>query len=860
MAEERVVLTAVLEDEASAPLGNLSAKVEGASKKIAKTSGSQADAVAAAGKKISGSAGTVGKDMDAMATAAAKAGGKTGKAVEDAAGRISRGSGTIGAAARRAGEAGGDALSSGFTSKLKNLAGAAAAMMGAKELLGLASGAVNTFSELEDSSAAAGTIYGKNMAGIVAASKGAGEALGMTEQQYIGAAQTFGIAGQAAGLGGKDLAKFSSDLTSRAGDMASFFGKKPEEAIEAIGAAMRGETEPIRAFGVMLDDATMREKAMKMGLVATTKDALEPQQKALVAQALILEKTNGQAGDFKKTMNSTANVSKRLEAAQTNLSAKIGAKLAPAFTAVRMRALGAVNGASKFVDGITAAQAVAAKGGTTSAIAKALGLGPKTTGLVQEAIGSVFAFKAAVADPAGGVTSNGVAGVFERIGVIVGTAKLGVSGFFAALREGDVTSDGFVGFMERIGDTLHKIGPAGLLPAAGGIALLLASFGKFTPILGPITGLFAKLGPMVGGLGGALKFLLGPIGLLSALFIYAYSTSEPFRTAINGLVGTLLNLAMNLATSLMPIFQTLVTTLLPVIAGLFTSLAPLLLNIVTAVAPLVVQLVGGLAPILVSLISSVLPIVIGLITMLAPLFMSLVTAVVPLIPPLVEIAGVLLRLAMSVITPLMPLITTIAGLLAKVLGGAIDKLMPIITFLLDKFIELVDFLKGPLEGAISGITDLFNGFGDIVGDVVGAVGNFFGIKSSGGAVAAQGNSGGSVQLAGGGVLGGYAPGKDTIPAMLSKGESVLVPELTRAIGPSNIMALNKLYSGGRPAGAGPAPASLSGRAPTPPSDGTTVVIEKIEIVIDGGDPAAVYGEVKRALADIQAEAKRRTYA
>ncbi|QTF82115.1 tape measure protein [Arthrobacter phage Prairie] len=860
MAEERVVLTAVLEDEASAPLGNLSAKVEGASKKIAKTSGSQADAVAAAGKKISGSAGTVGKDMDAMAAAAAKAGGKTGKAVDDAADRIRSGSGRIGSAARAAGDSAGSALAAGFGSKVKNLAGAAVAAMGVQAVAGLASGAVEDFSSLEDATAAAGTIYKKEMGGIIALSKSAGEALGMTEAQVVGAAQTFGIAGQAAGLSGKDLAKFSTDLTSRAGDMASFFGKKPEEAIEAIGAAMRGETEPIRAFGVMLDDATMREKALKMGLVSTTKDALEPQQKALVAQALIMEKTNGQAGDFKKTMNSSANVAKRLEAAQTNLSAKIGAKLAPAFTAARLRALGAVNGMSKFIDGVSAAQAVAGKGGTTGAIAKALGLGPGLTKMVAEGIGSVFAFKAAVADPGAGVTSSGVAGVFERIGIFVGTARLGVSAFFAALREGDVTSDGFVGVMERIGATLHGLGPSAILPVLGGVGLLLASFGKFTPILGPITGLFAKIGPLVGGLGGALKFLLGPIGILAALFIYAYSTSEPFRTAINGLLGGILTLAMGLATSLMPIFQTLVTTLLPVIAGLFTQLAPLLLGLVTAVAPLVVQLVSGLAPILVQLISGVLPIVIGLITTLAPLFLSLVSAVVPLIPPLISIAAVLLRLAMSVITPLMPLITTIAGLLAKVLGGAIDKLMPIITFLLDKFVELVDFLQGPLEGAISGITDLFNGFGDIVGDVVGAVGNFFGIKSSGGAVAAQGNSGGSVQLAGGGVLPGYAPGKDTIPAVLSRGESVLVPELTRAIGPSNIMALNKLYSGGRPAGAGPAAAALGGRTPTPPSEGTTVVIEKIEIVIDGGDPAAVYGEVKRALADIQAEAKRRTYA
>jgi TP901 family phage tail tape measure protein len=71
-------------------------------------------------------------------------------------------------------------------------------------------------------------------------------------------------------------------------------------------------------------------------------------------------------------------------------------------------------------------------------------------------------------------------------------------------------------------------------------------------------------------------------------------------------------------------------------------------------------------------------------------------------------------------------------------------------------------------------------------------------------------SGGAVfEAAGGAVLPGYAPGVDDVPVLASRGESILVPELTRAIGPANIMALNHEYSGGRAAGAGPARSALS---------------------------------------------------
>ena len=59
-----------------------------------------------------------------------------------------------------------------------------------------------------------------------------------------------------------------------------------------------------------------------------------------------------------------------------------------------------------------------------------------------------------------------------------------------------------------------------------------------------------------------------------------------------------------------------------------------------------------------------------------------------------------------------------------------------------------------------------------------------------------------VHFAGGGVLPGYAPGKDTIPAMLSPGEAVLTPEATRLIGPGNILALNKAASGRKPGSTG----------------------------------------------------------
>lgn len=67
------------------------------------------------------------------------------------------------------------------------------------------------------------------------------------------------------------------------------------------------------------------------------------------------------------------------------------------------------------------------------------------------------------------------------------------------------------------------------------------------------------------------------------------------------------------------------------------------------------------------------------------------------------------------------------------------------------------------------------------------------------------------EYAGGGIVPGYSPGHDTIPAMLSPGEAILVPELVRQIGPSRIIAANYAASKRRPGGSpGKAPAGFSG--------------------------------------------------
>jgi hypothetical protein len=225
------------------------------------------------------------------------------------------------------------------------IAVANAAVQVAQAAIGQIGAIINSASDLSETVAKTGELFGASTDEIVAWSTTASTAFGQSQQQALDAAATFATFGRAAGLGGADLVGFSTQLTELASDLASFNNTSPEQAINAIGAALRGETEPMRAYGVLLDDASMRAQALKMGLIETTKEALTPQQKVLAAQALILAQTTTAQGDFARTSDGLANSSRSLTAQWEDMKATLGSALLPMVEAV----MGALN---KFVTAV----------------------------------------------------------------------------------------------------------------------------------------------------------------------------------------------------------------------------------------------------------------------------------------------------------------------------------------------------------------------------------------------------------------------------------------------------------------------------------------------------------------------------
>lgn len=203
-----------------------------------------------------------------------------------------------------------------------------------RQAVSLIKGSITAASDLNETLSKTKVVFEGASAEVIKFSTTAATQFGLTQQQALDSAATFGIFGKSAGLSGKDLSGFSLELSSLASDLASFNNTTTDEAITALGAGLRGESEPLRRFGVLLDDATLRQEAMALGIVKTTKKALTPQQRVLAAHAVILKQTKLQQGDFARTSGGLANQQRILTAQFANFKTQLGQFLLPVVTKI----------------------------------------------------------------------------------------------------------------------------------------------------------------------------------------------------------------------------------------------------------------------------------------------------------------------------------------------------------------------------------------------------------------------------------------------------------------------------------------------------------------------------------------------
>ena len=166
------------------------------------------------------------------------------------------------------------------------------------------------------------------------------------------------------GVATDNALKMSKGVSLLAEDMASFYNLNSTEAFNKIRAGLTGETEPLKALGILVDENTIKQVAYSEG-IATTGSELTQQQKVLARYVAILKQTGNAQGDLARTIDSPANQLRilknqvgQLGLAFSNFLLPVVSAVLPYITAFTKVITTAINTLAKFL-GLTG------KGGTS---------------------------------------------------------------------------------------------------------------------------------------------------------------------------------------------------------------------------------------------------------------------------------------------------------------------------------------------------------------------------------------------------------------------------------------------------------------------------------------------------------------
>lgn len=230
------------------------------------------------------------------------------------------------------------------------VAGAAALIM--KPLVGAASDAQQSLGATE-------TVFGKTADRIKKKSKSAARAYGLDANTYRESANLIGSLFKNQGVATDKLAGKTDKMIGIGTDLAATFGGTTKDAVDALGAAFKGEYNQLERYGISIKQSTVNTEAMKVAnvdSVSAFNKLSTAQQTAAKRQAttnLIMKQGASSRGAFARESDTLAHQQQVLGAQFDNIKVKLGKFLLPLLTKlgkwINTKVLPAVSG---FIDGM----------------------------------------------------------------------------------------------------------------------------------------------------------------------------------------------------------------------------------------------------------------------------------------------------------------------------------------------------------------------------------------------------------------------------------------------------------------------------------------------------------------------------
>lgn len=155
---------------------------------------------------------------------------------------------------------------------------------------------------------------------------------GISESEALTYANTMGAMLQnIGGLTEDEAAKQSEILVELAGDLTAMFGGTTESAVQALTGALKGNTSMLDNYGMGVNEATIKSKALEMGLIKEG-EQLDLAGKQAATLQLIMEQTADAQGQAARESEGASGSMRGLTTELKNVAGELGQVLIPIIT------------------------------------------------------------------------------------------------------------------------------------------------------------------------------------------------------------------------------------------------------------------------------------------------------------------------------------------------------------------------------------------------------------------------------------------------------------------------------------------------------------------------------------------------
>jgi len=208
--------------------------------------------------------------------------------------------------------------------QLKNVFIGSAIAFGAKQI-------IDSAAQLEAAVGGTAAVFTTASGEIDKFAKAAAETSGLSEKAARDLTSKLGSSLQGAGMDAAEAAKQAIFLTQTGADLAATLGGSTEEAVSALGGALRGEYDPLERFGIALTANQVNAQAVAMGL-AESESSVDAYGKQQATLALLTERSAFAQNMFAKEAGTAEGAAKIAAAQLQDTSADIGKSFLPIYT------------------------------------------------------------------------------------------------------------------------------------------------------------------------------------------------------------------------------------------------------------------------------------------------------------------------------------------------------------------------------------------------------------------------------------------------------------------------------------------------------------------------------------------------